>query len=80
MNNSPPSLLPSVLTTATTSSTSWLRDAPVADDGPGKVAPRLNAFRPQDRELIREFQNTVADMAFVGRAYVYAVAAAGERG
>lgn len=36
------------------------------DDGPGKVAPRLNAFRPQDRELIREFQNTVAEMAFVG--------------
>ena len=36
------------------------------DNGPGKVAPRIDAFRPQDREVIRAFQATVAEMAIVG--------------
>jgi HK97 family phage major capsid protein len=36
------------------------------DNGPGKVAPRIGAFRPEDREVIRNFQKTVAEMAIVG--------------
>lgn len=29
-------------------------------------APRMSAFRPDDREIVRTFQNTVADMALFG--------------
>ncbi len=36
------------------------------DNGPGRVAPRIAAFRPQDRDAIRQFQATVAEMAIVG--------------
>ncbi|MBK6671880.1 MAG: phage major capsid protein [Actinobacteria bacterium] len=36
------------------------------DNGPGKVAPRINAFRAEDREVVRAFQATVAEMAIVG--------------
>ena len=32
----------------------------------GSVAPRIEAFRAADREVIREFQDTVATMAIVG--------------
>lgn len=33
---------------------------------PGRAAPRINDFRPQDREVLREFQDVVADMAIAG--------------
>lgn len=33
---------------------------------PGHAAPRISAFRPEHRESIRNFQNTVAEMAIVG--------------
>jgi HK97 family phage major capsid protein len=36
------------------------------DNGPGKLAPRITAFKLEDRELVRSFQQTVADMAIVG--------------
>jgi HK97 family phage major capsid protein len=36
------------------------------NSGPGKVAPRIAAFRPQDQATIRDFQNIVAEMAVVG--------------
>lgn len=32
----------------------------------GRTAPRINAFRPEDREVIRSFQELVAEMCFVG--------------
>jgi hypothetical protein len=33
---------------------------------PGRVAPRLREFQPEHRELVREFQSKVAEMAVVG--------------
>lgn len=33
---------------------------------PGKLAPRISEFRPQDSGIIRNFQKTVADMAIFG--------------
>ena len=33
---------------------------------PGQAAPRLSAFKPADREVIRAFQETVAEMCLVG--------------
>ena len=36
------------------------------DNGPGKVAPRIAAYRPVDHGVIRDFQATVAEMAIVG--------------
>lgn len=33
---------------------------------PGRAAPRISAFRGEDRELIRQFQSTVAEMSLVG--------------
>ena len=32
----------------------------------GTVAPRLSTFRPDDRQIVRAFQDTVADMAIYG--------------
>jgi HK97 family phage major capsid protein len=32
----------------------------------GRAAPRINDFRPQDRDVIREFQGVVATMALAG--------------
>lgn len=32
----------------------------------GVVAPRINEFRPEHREMVRAFQDTVADMAIFG--------------
>lgn len=32
----------------------------------GRIAPRITAFRPEDREIIRSFQELVAEMSFVG--------------
>ena len=36
------------------------------DNSAGHVAPRISAFRPEDRDVVRSFQKTVADMAIVG--------------
>lgn len=36
----------------------------VKDDG--RAAPRISEFRPEDREIVRSFQQTVADMAVFG--------------
>lgn len=33
---------------------------------PGRPAPRTTDFRPEDRGVVREFQNVVADMAIAG--------------
>ena len=36
-------------------------------DGHGNLqAPRIGSFRPEDRQVVRNFQQTVADMAVVG--------------
>jgi len=35
-------------------------------DGRPRVAPRINAFRPEDRHTIRGFQDLVADMSLFG--------------
>lgn len=32
----------------------------------GRAAPRIHEFRPEDREIVRSFQQTVADMAVFG--------------
>lgn len=37
-----------------------------ADDDSAAPAPRISEFRPEDQQLIRGFQNTVADMALFG--------------
>lgn len=37
-----------------------------AVNDPGTVAPRLNAFQPEHRQLVRTFQEKVAEMSLVG--------------
>lgn len=37
-----------------------------AANDPGRVAPRINAFQPDHRDVVRAFQSTVAEMALVG--------------
>lgn len=37
-----------------------------AANDPGRVAPRINAFQPEHREIVRSFQSLVAEMALVG--------------